>query len=174
MSYKGETEVRNTSKVFGIIKRLGVNHKINNTLFLFIERGLIEALDRLYILVRNPDIEEIIFVGSAASISEELDTGDINIPMYALPLENISSMYVDISSAIPIASKELLEKATKIAKEKSKKYEIKVENLNHATIPLYYSETEELLEFLTKFNVASIDMELSGLYRLANYYEKKR
>jgi len=155
------------------LSKIDLNYKINNTLFLFIGRGLIEALDRLYILVRNPDVEEIIFVGSAASISEDLDTGDINIPMYALPLENISSLYVDISSAIPIATKELLEKATKIAKEKSRKYEIKVGNLNHATIPLFYSETEELLEFLTKFNVASIDMELSGLYRLANYYEKK-
>ncbi|BFI73794.1 purine nucleoside phosphorylase DeoD-type [Nanoarchaeota archaeon] len=155
-----------------IMRRIDKNYKINNTLFLITGRGLTESLDRFYILCNNPDVKEIIFLGIAASFHEDLTVGDINIPEYVLPWEFISTEYVDNNEALPIADKELLDRVTNIANEVTSK-DIKIRNYNHVTVGLFYSETDELIEYFRKFNLATIDMELSALYRLAYYYKKK-
>jgi len=155
------------------LKKLEKNYRINNTLFLFVNRGVVESADRFYILVRNNKVREIIFLGTAASLIDELDRGDVNIPLYALAWENVSSKYVDVSEAVPKADEELLNKVTEIARKYSKKYGLNVGSYNHATVELLYEETEELLMYFREFNVGTVDMELSSLYRLARYFNKK-
>ncbi len=155
------------------LRKIEKNYRINNTLFLFVGRGLTEATDRFYILVRNPKVKEIIFLGTTASLVDFLDRGDVNIPKYALPWESVSSKYIDVSEAIPRANEELLSKVTEIAKEYSKEFGLNVGNYNHTTVELFYEETIELLEFLREFNIATIDIELSALYRLSKYFGKK-
>ncbi len=155
------------------LSKIEKNYLINRTLFLFLGRGLTEFVDRAYILVRNPKVKEIIFVGSAASLVDFLDSGDVNIPKFALPWENISSNYVDVSEAVPKANEELLKKVTQIGRKIANKLGINIGNYNHVTIDLYYEETEELLKYFREFNIATIDMELSSLYRLGKYFGKK-
>jgi purine-nucleoside phosphorylase len=155
------------------LRKIEKNYIVKNTLFLFVNRGLSEATDRFYILVKNPAVKEIIFVGSAASLIDELDTGDINIPRFVLPWEDMSSGYVDSFSVMPKADESLIKKITENSKVKARKYGVKILNGNNATVELIYGETTELLEFFREMNVFTIDMELSALYRLAAGFKKK-
>lgn len=50
---------------------------------------------------------------------------------------------------------------------------IKVHEGIHATVPFFCSETKQLLNDLQKKGALSVDMELSVLYALANYYGLK-
>ncbi|WP_310737117.1 phosphorylase family protein [Nanobdella aerobiophila] len=102
-----------------VLRKIDKNYKINNTLFLLTGRGLTESLDRFYVLCRNPDVKEIVFLGTCASFHEDLTNGDINIPEYVLAWENVSTEYVDNNEALPIADKELLNLVNSIAKETS-------------------------------------------------------
>jgi purine-nucleoside phosphorylase len=163
-------EIEEFSPGDSYLRKIEKNYKINNTLFLFVGRGLTDVTDYFYMLTKNKNVEEIIFLGTGASLIDELDRGDINIPELVLPWENVSSKYVDVSEAIPTANKELLDKVTKIAKRVS---DVNVRNYNHATVELFYEETTELLEYFKKLNIATVDMELSALYRLSKYFRKK-
>ena len=114
-----------------------------------------------------------IFLGTAASLVDNLDAGDINIPRFVLPWEDISSEYVDTFEAIPKADESLVKKVTEKAKKYAAKYDLKVANDNNATVELFYGETIRLLEFFKQMNISTIDMELSALYRLAAAFNKK-
>ncbi|MGC8533748.1 MAG: hypothetical protein ACP5MV_03950 [Candidatus Parvarchaeum sp.] len=149
------------------------NYKIKDTLFLFINRGVAEATDRFYILAKNSKVKEIIFLGLAASLVDSLDAGDINIPKFVLPWEDISSDYVNAFEFLPVGDKALIDKLTKITKEYTGSYNLKVKNDNHATVELFYGETVQLLEFFKQMNVSTLDMELSALYRLSAAFGKK-
>jgi len=155
------------------LSKLETNYRINNTLFLFLGRGATEFSYRFFILVTHSQVREIIFLGIGASLVDSLNTGDINIPKLALPIEFTSLHFVGFSEALPIAAEDLLNEVTDIAGKYADEKDIKVANYNHATIELFYEESEELLKYLAGFNVATIDMELAIAYRLAKYYNKK-
>ncbi|MCL4362772.1 hypothetical protein M1585_04800 [Candidatus Parvarchaeota archaeon] len=155
------------------LSKLENNYQIKDTLFLFMNRGIAEATDRFYILARNPKVKEILFLGTAASLVDDLDTGDINIPKFVLPWEELSSEYVNAFEFLPVGNNNLINELTKKAKAYSQIYNLKVKNANNATVELFYGETVELLEFFREMNISTIDMELSALYRLAKAFGKK-
>lgn len=155
------------------LRKLENNYKIEDILFLFINRGIAEATDRFYILAKNPKVKEIMFLGTSASLVDDLDTGDINIPKFVLPWEELSSEYVNAFEFLPVGNNGLIEDLTKRAKRYAQSYNLKVKNSNNATVELFYGETTELLEFFKQMNVSTIDMELSALYRLAGAFGKK-
>ncbi|MCL4396864.1 hypothetical protein M1494_00770 [Candidatus Parvarchaeota archaeon] len=155
------------------LSKIEKNYKIKDTLFLFINRGIAEATDRFYILAKNPKVKDIIFLGTAASLVDDLDSGDINIPKFVLPWEELSSEYVNAFEFLPVGNADLINNLTKRAKKYAQSYGLKVKNDNNATVELFYGETTELLEFFKQMNVSTIDMELSALYRLANAFKKK-
>lgn len=156
-----------------VLNKIEKNYRINGTLFLFIGRGIAEATDRFYIMARNAKVDEIIFLGTCASLVDDLDTGDINIPRFVLPWEDMSAEYVNAFEAIPKANESLVRKITETAEKASRKYGIKVANDNHATVELFYGETVALLGFFRQMNISTIDMELSALYRLSAAFDKK-
>ncbi len=155
------------------LTKIEKNYKIKDTLFLFINRGIAEATDRFYILAKNPKVKDIIFLGTAASLVDDLDAGDINIPKFVLPWEELSSEYVNAFEFLPVGNTELINNLTKRAKKYAQTYNLKVKNDNHATVELFYGETVELLKFFKQMSISTIDMELSALYRLAAAFGKK-
>lgn len=155
------------------LNKLENNYRIKDTLFLFINRGIAEATDRFYILAKNPKVKEIIFLGTSASLVNNLDAGDINIPKFVLPWEELSSEYVNAFEFLPVGNNDIIDEITKRAKRYAQSYGLKVKNDNNATVELFYGETIELLEFFKQMNISTIDMELSALYRLANAFKKK-
>ena len=155
------------------LSKIESNYRIKDVLFIFINRGIAEATDRFYILAKNSEVKEIIFLGSAASLVDGLDTGDMNIPRFALPWEDISSEYVNAFEFLPVGNKGLIDELTKRTKRYARRYDLKVKNDNHATVELFYGETIELLNFFKQMDVSTIDMELSALYRLAAAFGKK-
>jgi len=138
-------------------------------LVIFIGRGLIDFTERIRILCLIENIKEILFIGSAGSLNDNVTTGDINIPKYAIPFEDVSSWYIDISEAIPKADEHLFNKILKL----SSNARVNIHSKLHATVPFLYSETKEFLEYLKEIGVATIDMEVSSFYRITNYYGKK-
>lgn len=155
------------------LSKLENNYRVKDSLFLFINRGVAEATDRFYILAKNPKVKEIIFLGTAASLVDGLDAGDINIPKLVLPWEDLSSEYVNAFEFLPIGDNNLIDRLTRAAKKYAQKRGLKVKNDNHVTVELFYGETVELLEFFKQMNISTIDMELSALYRLANAFKKR-
>ncbi|MCW1294385.1 MAG: hypothetical protein OH338_03195 [Candidatus Parvarchaeota archaeon] len=155
------------------LSKIEKNYRIKDTLFLFINRGVAEATDRFYILAKNPKVKDIIFLGTAASLVDDLDAGDINIPKFVLPWEELSSEYVNAFEFLPVGNTELINNLTKRAKKYAQTYNLKVKNDNHATVELFYGETVELLKFFKQMSISTIDMELSALYRLAIAFGKK-
>ena len=155
------------------LSKIEKNYRIKDTLFLFINRGVAEATDRFYILAKNPKVKDIIFLGTAASLVDDLDAGDINIPKFVLPWEELSSEYVNAFEFLPVGNTDLINNLTKRAKKYAQTYNLKVKNDNHATVELFYGETVELLKFFKQMSISTIDMELSALYRLAIAFGKK-
>ena len=156
-----------------IINKMGHNilaeYSGRKTLFAILGRGVVEFSDRIYLLSLIDNVRDIIFVGSAASLHDRVQTGDINVPELALPLENVSALHVDVNRAVPRADPALHQELVDAARKFSTA-PVHVEK--HATVTLFYQETRELLEFLRDFGVATIDMELSALYRITRFYGK--
>jgi len=136
---------------------------------IFTGRGLIDFTERIRILCLIENIKEILFLGSAGSLDDNVITGDINIPKYAIPFEDVSSWYIDISEAIPKADEHLFNKILEL----SSNAKVNIHSKLHATLPFPYSETKEFLEYLKGIGVATIDMEVSSFYRITNYYGKR-
>ncbi|GEM_PF-1955308 len=136
---------------------------------LFTGRGPTEFIDHLVILLHSPRIENIIFIGTRASLSEEIKEGDINIPNLAIPLEGISKEYVIPPEAIPVANEESKAKVEKMLRNLG----IKVHSELHATVPLLFIESTRFLKFLRDIGIKTIDMEVSALYRMCDFFKKK-
>ncbi|HII74558.1 TPA: purine-nucleoside phosphorylase [Sulfurisphaera tokodaii] len=135
----------------------------------FIGRGLIDFTERIRILATISQIKDILFIGTAGSLSNEILIGDLNIPKYVVPFENISDFYVDPTAAIPQADETLLDEIYEYAKET----EAKAYSALHATILFPYSETTEFLNYLVNIGVSTIDMEVSAFYKVTKFYGKR-
>ena len=157
-----------------ILRKIGSNYILEagekRTLLTLLGRGAVEFSDRVYLLSLTETVQDIIFVGSAASLQDHVRTGDLNVPELALPLENVSALHVDVNRAVPRADPALHRELLQAAREHSNN---SVHSEKHATVTLFYQETKELLEFLRDFGVATIDMEISALYRIARFYGKR-
>jgi len=136
---------------------------------MFLGRGLIDFTERIRLLCSIPKVKEILFIGSAASLNEKIKPLEFNIPLYVLPFENISTVYSDFINDLPIANKALWKRVINLVKEEGSIFHAKI----HATIPFIYMETKRFLEYLKGIGVSTIDMEVSGLFRIANHYKKK-
>ena len=155
-----------------VLQKLSTNLLIrcNNreVLLAILGRGTVEFSDRIYMLAATGRVKQVIFLGSAASLQDHVVSGDINVPELALPIENVSALHVDVNRAVPRADKKLHRKLLALSREFTP---TQIHSERHATVTLFYQETRELLEFLRDFGVATIDMEISALYRIANYYD---
>jgi len=148
---------------------LFLRRKNKKGFIMFLGRGLIDFTERIRLLCSITKVKEILFIGSAASLDEKIKPLEFNIPLYVVPFENVSTVYSDFINDLPIAHKTLWKRIINLVKEEGCIFHTKL----HATIPFIYMETKRFLEYLKDVGISTIDMEVSGLFRIANHYKKK-
>ncbi|NPA76811.1 MAG: purine-nucleoside phosphorylase [Candidatus Diapherotrites archaeon] len=157
-----------------ILKKLGKNYLVSDGARSFslhiLGRGLVEFTDRMYILATSERAKDILLIGTAASLTEQVLKEDINLPEVVIPFESISNIHVDATRAVPLANQHLHREIMKYAKRYAS---TQVHNALHATVTLFYQETRDFLEYLRDVGVATIDMEVSAFYRIARYSQKR-
>ncbi len=136
---------------------------------LFIGRASIEAVDRVWIIGHSNNVEEVLFIGAAASLKENLKPGSCNIPLYTIGIGDPSLAYAGLSSGLPVADKTLTQRIAKIAREAG----CNTVSLLHASVPYFYIETRKFLQYLSDIGIFSIDMELAYVLRILDTFKKK-
>ena len=116
-----------------------------------------------YELYHGYDVENIIRVGTACSMSEKLNVKDIVIAMGACTDTNFASQFRLPGTFAPIASYELLEKAVNEAK---KREDLHFEVGNVYSHDAFYDESGSTLTW-AKMGALAVEMETAGLYMTA-------
>ena len=120
-------------------------------------------------------VENIIRVGSAGSIQENIDLYDVVIAQGACTDSNFAHQFHVPGTFAPIASYELLSAAVEAAKENGAKYHVGNVNSSdvfygdHAGVP----EGLDSLYGLKKMGVMALEMEAAALYMNAARYGKR-
>ncbi|NMA94551.1 MAG: purine-nucleoside phosphorylase [Clostridiales bacterium] len=112
-----------------------------------------------YELFNFYDVDNIIRVGSAGGISDDIKLRDIVIAQGACTDSNYSRQYELPGIFAPIASYELLEKAVKLARERD--LSIRVGNV--FTSDIFYDKSEGLKKW-QKLGVLAVEMEAAVIY----------
>lgn len=106
------------------------------------------------------DVDNIIRIGTAGSISDKVGLRDVVIGMGACTNSNYASQYRLPGTFAPIASYELVQKAVDIAKKEG----IKTVVGNVLSSDTFYSDDETALDKWSKMGVLAVEMEAAGLY----------
>lgn len=114
-------------------------------------------------------VENIIRIGSAGGIQDDVKVRDIVIGMGACTDSNFASQYNLPGTFAPTASYELLEKATTIAKEKN--YKTVVGNVLSSDV--FYNANKSANDQWKEMGVLCVEMEAAGLYMNAAKLGKK-
>lgn len=118
-------------------------------------------------LINKYGVKNLIRVGTAGSISEDVNLRDVIIPMSASTDSGIIKNIFGKYNFSPTASFELLDKAYHLAKEK----EINARVSSVFTSDLFYDDNmEEKRKLLTSYGICAIEMETAGLYVLGAKY----
>ena len=123
-----------------------------------------------YELLHFYGVKNLIRVGSAGAISEDLKLHDVVIGMGACTDSNYAAHYNLPGTFAPIASYELLQKAVDVAK--SQGTEVSVGNILSSDV--FYGEVEaNALRRWQKMGVLCVEMEAAALYMNAAKLNKK-
>lgn len=122
-----------------------------------------------YELYKFYNVENIIRVGTAGGIGENVKLRDVVIGMGACTDSNYSSQYQLPGIFAPIASYELMEKAVEV----SKKLNIKTVIGNILSTDIFYNEDETVLQKWKNMGVLAVEMEAAVLYMNAAKFGKK-
>ena len=118
-----------------------------------------------YELIHFYGVKNLIRVGSAGAISEDLKLHDVVIGMGACTDSNYAAHYNLPGTFAPIASYELLQKAVDVAK--SQGTEVSVGNILSSDV--FYGEAESnALRRWQKMGVLCVEMEAAALYMNAS------
>lgn len=134
--------------------------------------GASNFADSSYILCHCKRVREIIFVGTGAGIGENVGSADINLPSCCIRLDKVAEILLP-PEAPAKANLDVAKKMAKLIEKEVQALDIRVHQGIHATVPFFLAETRQLLTDLQKQGALSVDMELSVLYALANYYDKE-
>ncbi len=105
-------------------------------------------------------VENIIRVGSAGAIADNISVGDIIIGMSASTNSNYISQFDFPGNYAPCASYELMKRAIEICDNVGAKYHVG----NIFSSDIFYDEDNEVNEKRLKLGVLAIEMEAAGLY----------
>ena len=105
-------------------------------------------------------VENIIRVGSAGAIADNISVGDIIIGMSASTNSNYISQFDFPGNYAPSASYELMKRAIEICDNVGAKYHVG----NIFSSDIFYDEDKEVNEKRLKLGVLAIEMEAAGLY----------
>lgn len=122
-----------------------------------------------YELYEQYGVEEIIRIGSAGALADDVDVMDIVIAMGTSTNSNYASQYKLPGVLAPIADYGLLSKAVSIAKEKD--CPVKVGNV--LSSDTFYCDDETANDAWKKMHVLAIEMEAAALYYNAARLGKK-
>ncbi len=113
-----------------------------------------------YELYSEYDVDNIIRIGSAGAIKDDIELRDIVIGMGACTNSNYADQYKLTGNFAPIASYSLLKQAVNQAEKLNVKYHIG--NLLSSDT-FYDADPDHLLKWQT-MNVLAVEMEAAGLY----------
>ncbi|MCI8409756.1 MAG: purine-nucleoside phosphorylase [Lachnospiraceae bacterium] len=122
-----------------------------------------------YELYDQYQVEEIIRIGSAGALADDVDVMDIVIAMAASTNSNYASQYMLPGILAPIADYDLLQKAVTVAKEMN--CSVKVGNV--LSSDTFYTDDETFNDAWKKMHVLAIEMEAAALYYNAARLGKK-
>ncbi|MDD7092180.1 MAG: purine-nucleoside phosphorylase [Eubacteriales bacterium] len=104
-------------------------------------------------------VENIIRIGSAGAISDEVNLRDVVIGMAACTNSNYAAQFALPGTYAPIADYKLLRQAVEVAEERG--VEVKVGNL--LSSDTFYDDSERLSDW-RKMGVLAVEMESAALY----------
>lgn len=122
-----------------------------------------------YELYTKYDVDNIIRIGSAGALSDDIDVMDIVAAMGACTDSNFASQYMLPGTFAPIADFELLKRTVEEAEKN--KLNIKVGNIVSSDI--FYNDSNEVNDKWKRMNVLAVDMEAAALYMNAARCNKK-
>ena len=121
-----------------------------------------------YELFNFYDVDNIIRIGSAGAISDELNIGDLVIAQGACTDSNFASQFRLPGTFCPISSYELLERAVNSARAKGVNFKVG----NVFSSDAFYDDAESLFDW-AKMGVFCVEMESAGLFMNAARAGKK-
>ena len=110
-------------------------------------------------LFNEYDVENIIRVGTAGAVAENVQLRDVIISMSASTNSNYASQYRLPGTYAPTASWSLLSAAVKAAEEKGSRFHVG----NVLSSDTFYDDADSLAEWL-KMGVLGIELETAALY----------
>ena len=122
-----------------------------------------------YELFNMYDVDNIIRIGTAGAISNDIDVRDIVIAMGSSTDSNYSKQYNLSGTFAPIADYNLL----KTAVECAEKFGIKARVGNVFCSEIFYNDNKEIINNWAKMNVLAVEMESAALYMNAARAGKK-
>lgn len=122
-----------------------------------------------YELYKFYDVDSIIRIGSAGTISDKVDLRDIVLAMGTCTDSNYAMQYQLPGTYAPIADFNLLNNAY----EQSKLYGIPVEIGNVVSTDVFYNDNQEYNKSWSNMNVLAVEMESAALYMNAARLSKK-
>lgn len=152
------TDVQNVSKTRNMLGFTG-KYKQKNVSVMGSGMGMPSIGIYSYELFSYYNVNNIIRIGSAGAINNNINLKDVVIAMGACTDSNFSSQYNLNGNFAPIASYDLLEKSVKT----SKKLNINTYIGNIFSTDVFYSEPE-ILKNWAKMGVLAVEMEAAALY----------
>jgi purine-nucleoside phosphorylase len=113
-----------------------------------------------YELFNFYDVENIIRIGTAGSIQQNLHVGDVLAVLGACTDSNYAHQFCLPGCFAPTASFDLLSKSVEILKKTSKKVVVG----NVLTSDIFYNDDANAIEAWQKMNVLAVEMETAALY----------
>ena len=114
-------------------------------------------------------VENIIRVGSAGGISEDVHLRDIVIGMSASTTSNFAVQYGLEGTLAPTASYAIIEKTIKHAERIGAKYSVG----NILSSDIFYNANPDAAKKWQKMGVLAVEMEAAALYMTASYLNKR-
>lgn len=122
-----------------------------------------------YELYHSYDVDNIIRIGSAGGIAENIKLRDIVIGMGASTNSNYAAQYQLPGTYAPIADYGLLRKAVEVAE----KMNIKTVVGNVLSSDTFYDDNKDANNLWRKMNILAVEMEAAALYMNAARAGKK-
>lgn len=122
-----------------------------------------------YELYKIFDVQNIIRIGTAGGINENIKLKDIVIAMGACTDSNYGKQYNLKGNYSAIADYTLINKANEVAKQ----MELPIKVGNILTTDIFYHENKEYYDNWANMGVLAVDMETAGLYMNAAHLGKK-
>ena len=170
------------SRGFGIERvktfhhRLGFSFLVQDddrrALFCMANVGAVYSADTAILLSRIENVEEVIFLGSAACLSDEMDSDDFNLPTKCLRTEKI--LEGQYPKKLEARADETLRNAlADVLGQYATAKGSQVHDGLHATVPYVLIETTDYLRDLRSRGVYTLDMELSVYFTILSSAGKR-